>query len=131
MSQSFLGRGWKLNLSLNSQKQFEITDYEEDVKEAIYIILSTKKGERIMRPNFGCGIHDYAFSVINVSNLALMKESIKDAISTWEPRIELKDIEIATDNVSDGLLSINVFYVIKSTNSIANLVYPYYINEGE
>ncbi len=130
MENSFLGSGWNINEMINVDKQISLTNGEEDIKQAIWIILSTKKGERMMYPDFGCGIHEYVFSVINTTNLQLFKHSIEEALVKYEPRIELLNINIDTNKINDGQLQFNIEYKIRETNSISNLVYPFYVNEG-
>jgi phage baseplate assembly protein W len=107
-----------------------MSDYEQDVKEAIRIILGTSKGERVMRPDFGCGIHDYVFATINTSNLMLIENSVRDALTVWEYRIELISVKVLTDSAAGGKLLISIDYKIRTTNNRFNLVYPFYLKEG-
>jgi len=106
------------------------SEYEENIKESIRIILETAKGERVMRPNFGCGIHEFAFEVINASTIGQMKQSIRDALKKWEPRIELLDVKVDTDNINSGKLIFTIEYLVSRTNNQFNLVYPFYLTEG-
>jgi uncharacterized protein len=130
MAKEFLGTGWKFPVKINESGQVALSEYEQDIKEAIWIILSTSKGERVMRPDFGCGIHDYVFASVNTSTLALMESSIREALTIWEPRIELTDLKINSDEISNGKLMISLEYKVRSTNSRFNLVYPFYLKEG-
>lgn len=128
---AFLGIGWKFPVMTSKDTlQMESSKYEEDIKESILIILSTAKGERVMRPEFGCGIHDYVFSVINITTIADIKSSIFEALTLWEPRIEVKDVNVNTEQISTGKLVITIEYVVRATNNRFNLVYPFYLTEG-
>jgi uncharacterized protein len=112
------------NLMISASK------YEQDIREAILIILGTSKGERIMRPDFGCGIHDFVFGSINASTLGRIESSVREALTIWEPRISLIDVTISTDQIDEGKLIVNITYEVRSTNNQFNLVYPFYLTEG-
>ena len=130
MAREFLGKGWKFPVGVDSQNEIEMSEYEQDIKEAIWIILSTSKGERMMRPDFGCGIHDFIFASINTANIALIESSVREALTIWEPRIELKGVNVSSDNVDEGQLLISIDYQVRATNNEFNLVYPFYLTEG-
>jgi phage baseplate assembly protein W len=106
-----------------------VSSYEEDIKEAIHIILGTAKGERLMRPDFGCGIHEYVFCSMNTLNLHMIENTIFEALIRWEPRIDVTDVK-AKPEAEDGKLIIEIDYQIRSTNTRFNLVYPFYLKEG-
>jgi len=107
-----------------------MSEYEEDIRESIWIILSTSKGERVMRPDFGCGINDFVFASIDSSTLALIESTVREALILWEPRIEVINIKVSTDMIKEGKLIINMDYVVRRTNNQFNLVYPFYLTEG-
>jgi phage baseplate assembly protein W len=130
MAKEFLGRGWKFPLSMDADGQIAVSEYEEDIREAIGIILGTSKGERVMRPDFGCGIHDFVFEVLNTSTQTLITNSVKDALTQWEPRIQLIEVKVSTENINEGKLMINIDYKVRSTNNSFNLVYPFYLGGG-
>lgn len=131
MTKEFLGKGWKFPVSVDSRGNIELSEYEQDIKEAIWIILSTTKGERVMRPDFGCGIHNYVFASINNANIGLIEASVREALTVWEPRIELKEVSVSTERADIGQLIISIDYKVKATNSEFNLVYPFYLTEGK
>ncbi|NIM15094.1 MAG: baseplate protein [Candidatus Aminicenantes bacterium] len=131
MVEEFLGRGWTFPLQVDDEGHISMSEYETDIKEAIWIILSTAKGERVMRPDFGCGIHDFVFSVINTSTLTLIENSIKEALTIWEPRIDLANVNVSTEKISEGKLIIDIEYIVRSTNNRFNMVYPFYLREGK
>ena len=103
---------------------------EEDIKEAVRLILFTGKGERVMRPDFGCGIRRYAFSSMSMMDRKGMEEEIRTALVRYEPRII--DVEVSVDcgRINEGVAEIRIGYVVRATNNPYNLVFPYYINEG-
>jgi len=130
MAKEFLGIGWKFPIKLDSSGKFKLSKYEEDIEESIRIILGTIPGERVMRPEFGCGIYEYVFSTINISNLALIEEEVKKALTLYEPRIEIIKIKASADTNREGLVLIEIEYRVISTNTRQNLVYPFYLTEG-
>ena len=129
MARDFLGRGWKFPVNVDSGGKMAASRYEEDVSEAIEIILGTSKGERVMHPDFGCGIHDFVFSIPNSATLGMMEESVKDSLVLWEPRIEVKDVEVHEESSDSGKILISISYSVRATNNEFNLVYPFYLKE--
>jgi hypothetical protein len=107
-----------------------MSEFEEDIAEAIRIILWTAKGERVMRPEFGCGLQDYVFTTTDATSLRLLASDIEEAIRVWEPRVESAEVEVSPDEQDPGKLLIHIDYVVRSTNNLYNLVYPFYIHEG-
>lgn len=131
MAKEFLGVGWKFPVNVDKARKARQSQYEEDVKEAIWIILSTAKGERVMRPEFGCGIHELVFAPISATTLASVENAVREALILWEPRIEVIDIDVSADDDSVGKLLVGIDYRIRTTNSQFNLVFPFYLTEGE
>ena len=129
MSKEFLGVGIKFPFQINFSGGIALSSYEEDIKDSIRIILGTSKGERLMRPDFGCGIHNLVFAPINTSTEGLIIHNIREALTLFEPRIELLKVDIAKDEVDIGKLLINIDYKVIRTNNIFNLVYPFYLHE--
>lgn len=127
---AFLGVGLKFPIQVDKNTgRMKTSSYEEDIKEAIRIILSTRKGERIRNREFGCGIHEYMFSTLDFTTISAIKHEVELSLVLWEPRI--KDIAVAVDTGSkEGVIRIEISYVVRSTNSPFNLVFPFYINEG-
>lgn len=127
----FLGKGIKFPVQVDRMTgNVKMSSYEEDIKEAIQIILMTKKGERIMRPEFGCDIYKFVFAVMNYTNIQLMKGEIKRALLMWEPRIIDVFVEITEDMVQNGKWNIEINYHVRMTNNPYNLVFPFYREEG-
>lgn len=129
MAKEFLGRGWKFPIRMNSRGIIDISEYEVSIKESINVILKTSKGERVMQPDFGCGIYDYLFESTDDGSLRMIEESVKDSLTAWEPRIDLNDVIASLDEAEDGKILINVSYTVRTTNNEFNLVYPFYLKE--
>lgn len=128
---AFLGRGFKFPVQVDEiTGKMKTSAYEEDIKEAIYLILMTKKGERIMNPEFGCGVHEYAFGTMDYTSLSLMENAVREALTLWEPRIINVDVNLTVDDERDSCILISIDYTVRSTNSPYNLVFPFYMNEG-
>ena len=128
---SYLGRGWSFPVRLQGRAgAIRLSEYDEDVRESIRIILSTSKGERVMQPEFGCGIHDLVFSVINTTTMADIEDSVRRALAIFEPRIDVVLVTVASANQGvDGKLEVSIDYVIRGTNNQLNFVFPFYIKE--
>ncbi len=129
MQKRFLGTGWKFPVGVDEEGRFESVSEYEDIKEAILIILKTAPGERVMRPEFGCGINDYVFSVINSATLMQIEAEIKRALTLYEPRIVVENVKASAEEASVGRLLIAIDYTVKSSNSRQNMVYPFYLKE--
>lgn len=130
-NKSFLGTGFKFPVCVDPNTgKVRTSSNEEDIMEAVRIILGTAPGERPMMPDFGCAINSFVFSGQDYTTLMMMKREVENALIMWEPRI--KDIEADVSPAPDeaGKLVITVNYVVRSTNNPFNLVYPFYINEG-
>lgn len=128
---SFLGRGWKFPIQVDGQNgKVLVSEYEEDIKEAIHIIIMTRKGERVMRPDFGCDIHDHLFDVIDYTMLKQMEAKVQNALVYWEPRITDIEVTAEANFEHENLVDVHIAYVVRTTNNPFNLVYPFYINEG-
>lgn len=127
---NFLGKGFAFPVSVDPLNgRMRTAEYEDDIEQAIYIILMTRKGERVMRPEFGCGIHDFAFESMDFGTVSQMEDSVREALIRWEPRIRDVEVEIIPEDTA-GRLRIQISYVVRTTNNPYNLVYPFYLNEG-
>src|SRR3954466_3394758 len=112
----FLGSGWAFPMRISPSGGIGLSRQVLDIDEAIRIILSTAKGERHMRPNFGCGIHDLVFAPNNATTHGLVETYVTEAIGWWEPRVELLDVIVETDPEERNSLIINIHYKVRSTN---------------
>jgi uncharacterized protein len=129
MAKEFLGKGWKFPVIVDHDGKISMSQYETDIKEAIWIILGTAKGERVMHPDFGCGIHDFVFSPLNTTTLSLVENTVREGLILWEPRIELINVEVILEESAEGKLLVSIDYRVRVTNNRFNLVYPFYLKE--
>jgi uncharacterized protein len=127
MENEFLGVGWNFPIVLDNTKQIALAREEESVRQSIWMILGTTPGERVMRPDFGCGIHDLVFEVNNASTATALTEAVTEALAIWEPRIDVLDVSAAADVAEANRLLIEINYQVRATNSRFNLVYPFYL----
>jgi phage baseplate assembly protein W len=126
----FLGRGWAYPVALDpSRGSVAEAAYEEDVRQSIRIIISTGRGERVMRPDFGCGIHELVFTSIDSAALTRVKATVTDALNSYEARIEF-EVTVDPLKAAEGILLVCIDYRIRKTNQTGNLVYPFYFREG-
>lgn len=131
MSSEFLGRGWKFPVQVDpATGRIRLSEYEEDIAEAIRIILGTSKGERVMRPDFGCDMREFVFGVPDDATLRLLESSVAEAIRIWEPRVEQVEVEAESDRQDAGKVLLHIRYTVRTTNNLFNLVYPFYLYEG-
>lgn len=127
--QDFLGNGIKF--PFNTKGGAIATSGGEDlIRESVMLILGTAKGERVMRPDFGCGINELVFAPNNTSTATLIAFYVKEALLKWEPRIEVNEVQASPDRNEPEKLNINIAYTVKTTNTRKNLVYPFYL-EGK
>ncbi|XHX78794.1 MAG: GPW/gp25 family protein [Stenomitos frigidus ULC029] len=135
MPKLFLGRGLGFPIKLNKGNldvaNLDVAEYEDSVRQSIVIILGTAKGERVMRPDFGCGIYDLVFEVKTAATAGRVSQSVQEALLLFEPRIDVLDVEVVSrlDEVGEMLL-INVTYEVRATNNVFNLVYPFYLERS-
>lgn len=129
---SFLGRGWSFPPTFHNGPivGVEMVENEVDIHQSIEILLNTSKGERVMLPDYGCDLQSFLFESINDSKMHLLKEIVRSAIVTYEPRIELNDVIVDYSDYQDGIVRIKLDYTILSSNTRFNLVFPYYKVEG-
>ncbi|HEX5734703.1 MAG TPA: GPW/gp25 family protein [Blastocatellia bacterium] len=129
MAKTFLGVGWSFPVEVDSNGALITAKYEESVRQSIWIILSTAKGERAMRPDFGCGIYDMVFEVNSPSTAGNVVEEIRQSLLFLEPRVDVLDIQAVPEGSGEALL-ISIDYQVRATNNIFNLVYPFYLERS-
>jgi phage baseplate assembly protein W len=127
----FVGTGLAFPLRVDRRGALALVHGDDDVREAIEIILGTAPGERPMRPEFGCGIHDFVFESIDPYTIGRLEREVRVALDRWEPRIDVQEIAIDTDGAGRGELLIDISYTIRATNAVHNLVYPFYVIPAE
>lgn len=127
---AFLGVGWSFPVGVDKQTgRIAMSSGEDDIKEAIGIVLSTRKGERVMLPEFGCDIFRYVYGALGSDEIADLRQCVKEALRKWETRIINVEVNVRRGR-GDGELLLDISYVVRATNTPFNLVYPYYITEG-
>lgn len=130
MRKDFIGRGWSFPVKPGPDGQLRYAGDEEKIRQSIWVILATAPGERQMRPNFGCGIHDLVFQANTAALRGIVTEKVRTALVRWEPRIDVVNVRVETPPEARNYLFIFVDYRIRSNNAFYNLVYPFFINEG-
>jgi phage baseplate assembly protein W len=137
-----LGVGWHFPVRVDRRRDGEavapdrgrggiaLARHEKDIDQAIYVILSTTKGERRMRPTFGCDIHSLVFAPANATTFGLMRHYVEEALAMWEPRIAVRGVEV-TSASADGRVDISITYEVRQTKDERTLVFPFYISGEE
>jgi uncharacterized protein len=128
---SILGSGLAFPIGVDRRGSVALAHGEDDIEQAIGVILSTAPGERPMRPEFGCEVHDLIFDTIDAQMIGKMDTAIRNALDRWEPRIEVTDIDFDLSDMSEGQLAATIHYRVRATNAPRNLVYPFYVIPAE
>ena len=123
----FVGRGWAFPLRTAASGDIALVSQEREIEEAIRLILGTAYGERPMRPEFGCAIHDFVYAGADASTAAQIAHEVRRSLRRWEPRVDVHDVEVSIDEDDRSLLYIDVRYAMKATNDRRNLVFPFYL----
>ena len=127
----WLGRGWAYPVQVDRLTGgVAVSEYEADIHQAIRIMLGTARGERVMRPDFGCGIHDLVFEVMDTAALTRIETAVRECLTKYEARIELLAVGVDPYFAAEGKLLVEIDYRIRRTNQIGNFVYPFYFREG-
>jgi phage baseplate assembly protein W len=123
----FVGRGWGFPLRTDANGDMALVGQEREIEEAIRLILGTAYGERPMRPEFGCAIHDFVFAGADAATAAQIAFEVRASLRRWEPRIEVHAVEVSSDAEDTSRLFIDIRYSIKASNDRRNLVFPFYL----
>jgi len=126
---AFLGSGLAFPPAADSHGAIAMVSYEEDIRQSIQIILATNPGERVMRPDFGAGLRDFVFEPADLTTVNRLSARVRESLIDFELRISLQTVEVTIDPVTRNKLSISITYVVRATNTVANLVYPFYLLE--
>jgi phage baseplate assembly protein W len=126
-----IGSGLAFPLQVDRRGGIALARDETDIEQAIELILGTAPGERPMRPEFGCGVHDFVFDSVDASTVGKMEEAIRDALDRWEPRVIVQTVEFDLSYVGEGRLVIDIGFRVRVTNTLRNLVYPFYVIPAE
>lgn len=131
MKKSFLGRGIAFPVGLDARGNLSLSEHEQNIEESIQVILGTAVGERVMRPQFGCRIHDFVFYPNNSSTSALVSFYVRESLVKWEPRIEEVSVTAQPDPTQENSMQVNISYRVRRTNNLRNLVYPFYLRREQ
>jgi len=136
LSKPFLGVGWPFPLvdsggepRINGDGSLQLSEYEVSVRESIWIVLGTAKGERAMRPTFGCGIYDLVFEINSATTAGRVAQEVRDALLYFEPRIDVLDVQVQPEGRGEVMI-ISIDYQVRATNNVFNLVYPFYLERS-
>ena len=141
MAEEFIGAGWAFPLRADSTGGVALVSGDQELEEAIRLVLGTAPGERPMRPEFGCAMHEFVFAPADATTAGRIAYEVRLALDRWEPRIEVIDVEVTTDEPAadgrglggsgSGTLYIDIRYVRRGSNDPRNLVFPFYVIESE
>jgi phage baseplate assembly protein W len=127
VGQEFIGAGWAFPLRTDRTGSIALVRDQREIEESIHLILATSPGERPMRPEFGCSVHDYVFAPADAATAGDIAYAVRVALDRWEPRITLENVIVNFDGADAGVLLIDVQYTIRGTNDPRNLVFPFYV----
>jgi phage baseplate assembly protein W len=126
----FVGKGWRFPINVNARGGINWSEGPERVSDAIWVIIKTSLGERVMRPNFGAGVNDYVFQSNSSVTRTELVTTIKQALLKWEPRIDLKQVSANPVPGEPSQVLVSIEYTLRTTNQLFNVVYPFYLEEG-
>ena len=130
-SRAFLGRGFRFPPRVDpATGRFLLVDGEEDIRQSIYLILTTRRGERAMLPDFGCDLHRFVFDLPDAATVSVIQNEVEDALARWEPRIIDVRVSLDLGDLMNGRVFFQIRYTVRDTNNPNNLVFPYYLYEG-
>jgi uncharacterized protein len=122
----FVGQGWSFPAGVGRTGGIALVSGDTELGQAIRLVLGTALGERPMRPEFGCGIHDLVFDPSDSTLVGLVAHEVRSSLLRWEPRVDVEDVQVTFDPDRPGLALIDVSYAVRSTNDRRNLVVPFY-----
>jgi hypothetical protein len=124
-----IGTGWKFPIKVDARGRLSWSSGADRIRDAVWIVLATASGERVMRPTFGAGVENYVFEPNSNVSRTRLASAIRDGLTRWEPRISLVNIEVSQGD-EPSLVNVSIDYTIRSTNELFNLVFPFYVQEG-
>ncbi|MDX1910231.1 MAG: GPW/gp25 family protein [Saprospiraceae bacterium] len=129
---SFLGTGWAFPIAFDKKPECTVRRVSEieDIEQSLVLLLGTRPGERVMRPDYGCNLEDLLFEPVNASLTTYIQDLISKAVMYYEPRVILREVRLLTDSVAEGLVLIELDIVVRSSNNRFNFVYDYYKREA-
>jgi phage baseplate assembly protein W len=126
-SKAYLGSGLAFPFQIDPRGAVLLAHGEEDIRQSIYIVLGTRPGERIMRPTFGCRVHELVFEPQDATTASRVETYVKEALDFWEPRITVLSVVSNVDPENDGTILVQIQYEVKSTHDVRSIVYPFYL----
>lgn len=131
MGEEFIGAGWAFPMRVNASGGIALVRREQELEESIRLVLGTALGERPMRPEFGCAVHDYVFAPADATTAGRVAYEVRASLERWEPRIDVVDVDVTVDTADGAVLYIDITYAIRGTNDPRNLVFPFYVIPSE
>lgn len=126
MAHEFVGAGWAFPLELDPTGRFALVTDEREIEQSIRLIIGTAYGERPMRPDFGCRIHEFVFAAADAGTAGEIASEVRASLRRWEPRIDVDDVSVSIDEQDHSLLYVDIRYHIRNSNDPRNLVFPFY-----
>jgi len=127
MGEQFVGSGWAFPMRAAASGGIALVSGEREIEEAMRLVLATAPGERPMRPEFGCAVHELVFAPVNASTMGRIQYEVRMCLDRWEPRIEVTGVDVTVDAHDAAILYIDVRYTIRGTNNPRSLVFPFYV----
>jgi uncharacterized protein len=131
VSEEFVGAGWAFPMAVDATGSVALVRREREIEESIRLILGTSYGERPMRPEFGCGIHELVFAPADSATAARIAYEVRQSLDRWEPRIDVIDVDVTTSDTDASALYVHITYSIRGSNNPRNLVFPFYVIPSE
>lgn len=131
MSEEFIGAGWAFPMRTDATGSIALVSHDREIEESVRLILGTALGERPMRPEYGCAIHDYVFSTIDPDAAGRIASEVRASLVRWEPRIDVRGVDVTVDPLEQTLVYIDIRYSVGNTNDPRNLVFPFYTIPAE
>jgi phage baseplate assembly protein W len=127
MAEQFVGSGWAFPMRVAPSGGIALVSRDKEIEESMRLVLATAPGERPMRPEFGCAIHDLVFAPVDEATAGRIQYEVRSTLDRWEPRIEVREVEVTSASGQEGVLFIDVRYSIRGTNNPRSLVFPFYV----
>ena len=128
---AFLGRGWSFPPTFErGTASVAMVEGVADIRESLWILLSTSPGERIMVPEYGCALWDYVFATLDTTVATQIAGLVEEAIVRWEPRVDVHDVSVRAVEPATGRVSIEIDYTVRAINTRDNLVFPFHLSEA-
>jgi phage baseplate assembly protein W len=131
MASEFVGSGWAFPLRTDARGGIQLVSDDQEIQEAMRLVIGTAFGERPMRPEFGCAIHDLVFDPSDITTAGRMAYEVRASLERWEPRIEVVDVFVSFDDYDSSTVYIDITYTIRGSNDPRNLVFPFYVIPAE